>query len=114
LAVAKKLVEGCSERRGSWEAAAGVGVQMAAICWRGDLGAVRWYCRCGISSRELEGDHGKLKRLIRPTLGFQSMRTARATIKGLEVMRVFRKGQFRFWSEAIGARTEVSFINCIS
>jgi hypothetical protein len=35
----------------------------------------------------------------------------RATIKGFEVMRMFRKGQFRFWIEAVGAKTEVSFIN---
>src|SRR3954454_11198078 len=62
-------------------------------------------------NNRLEGDHGKLKRLIRPTLGFQSMRTARATIKGFEVMRMFKKGQFRFWIEAVVARTAVSFIN---
>jgi transposase-like protein len=34
----------------------------------------------------LEADHGKLKRLIKPTRGFQSLRTAYAIIKGLEVM----------------------------
>jgi len=39
------------------------------------------------------------------------MRTARATIKGFEVMRMFKKGQFRFWIEAVVARTAVSFIN---
>lgn len=31
----------------------------------------------------MEADHGKLKRLIKPTLGFKSMKTAVATIKGL-------------------------------
>jgi IS6 family transposase len=40
-------------------------------------------------NNRLESDHGKLKRLIRPTLSFQSMRTARASIKGFEVMRMF-------------------------
>lgn len=45
----------------------------------------------------VEADHGKLKRLIKPTLGFKSMRTAYATIKGFEVMRMFRKGQFDAW-----------------
>jgi hypothetical protein len=49
----------------------------------------------------LEGDHGQLERLIRPTLGFRSMRTARATITGFEVRRMFEKGQFRSW---IGGR----------
>ncbi len=41
----------------------------------------------------VEADHGKLKRLIRPTLGFKSMKTAYATIKGFEVMRALKKRQ---------------------
>jgi transposase, IS6 family len=41
----------------------------------------------------IEADHGKLKRLIKPTLGFKSMKTAYATLKGFEVMRMFRKRQ---------------------
>ncbi len=45
----------------------------------------------------VEADHGKLKRLIKPTLGFKSMKTAYATIKGFEVMRMFRKGQLNPW-----------------
>lgn len=47
----------------------------------------------------VEADHGKLKRLIRPTLGFQSFKTAYATIKGFEVMRALKKDHgaiFRF------------------
>ena len=35
----------------------------------------------------VEADHGKLKRLIKPTLGFKSMKTTCGTIKGFEVMR---------------------------
>jgi hypothetical protein len=42
-------------------------------------------------NNRLEGDHGK--RLTKPTLGFQSVKTAYATIKGFEVMRMFRKVQ---------------------
>ena len=61
-------------------------------------------------NHRLESEHGKLKRLIRPTLGFQSMRTAQATIKGFEVMRMFKKGQFRLWIEAVGG-TEGRFVN---
>ncbi|MGJ3290483.1 DDE-type integrase/transposase/recombinase [Klebsiella sp. PL-2018] len=48
----------------------------------------------------IECDHGKLKRIINATLGFKSMKTAYATIKGIEVMRALRKGQaesFYFW-----------------
>ena len=62
-------------------------------------------------NNRLEGDHGKLKRLIKPTLGFQSMKTAYATIKGFEVMRMFKKGQFKLWIEAVGGGTEARFIN---
>ncbi|OAT16222.1 transposase [Buttiauxella gaviniae ATCC 51604] len=41
----------------------------------------------------IECDHGKLKRIINATLGFKSIKTAYATIKGIEVMRALRKGQ---------------------
>ena len=41
----------------------------------------------------IECDHGKLKRIIGATLGFKSMKTAYATIKGIEVMRALRKGR---------------------
>ena len=60
-------------------------------------------------NNRLEADHGKLKRLINPVRGFQSMKTAYATIKGFEVMRMFKKGQFNCWM--YGNRNEVSFIN---
>src|SRR3989338_4210135 len=60
-------------------------------------------------NNQMETDHGKLKRLINPVRGFQSMKTACATIKGFEVMRMFKKGQFNVWM--VGNRNEISFIN---
>jgi transposase, IS6 family len=43
---------------------------------------------------------------------FKSIPSARATIAGFEMMRMFRKGQFRFWIEAISGRGRgVRFIN---
>ena len=45
----------------------------------------------------VESDHGNLKRLINPTLGFKSMKTAYATIKGFEIMRALKKGQAKFF-----------------
>ncbi|MEM7361552.1 MAG: IS6 family transposase, partial [Bacteroidota bacterium] len=33
--------------------------------------------------------------LTKPTLGFKSFASGRATIAGFEVMRMFRKGQFK-------------------
>ena len=41
----------------------------------------------------VEADHGKLKQLIGPVRGFETLKTAYATIKGFEVMRALRKGQ---------------------
>ena len=41
----------------------------------------------------VEADHGKLKQVIRPVRGFKTLKTAYATIKGVEVMRALRKGQ---------------------
>lgn len=41
----------------------------------------------------VESDHGMLKHLIKPTLGFKSMKTAYATIKGFEVMHALKKKQ---------------------
>ena len=41
----------------------------------------------------IECDHGKLKRIIKATLGFKSMITAYVTIKDIEVMRALGKGQ---------------------
>jgi transposase-like protein len=40
----------------------------------------------------IEADHGALKRVIQPARGFQKMKTAYATIKGFEVMRMIRRG----------------------
>jgi transposase, IS6 family len=40
----------------------------------------------------IEADHGALKRMIRPTRGFQRMKTASTTLKGFEVMRMVRRG----------------------
>jgi transposase-like protein len=54
-----------------------------------------WFYGCG--NNRVEADHGKLKRLIHPASGFKSMKTAYATIKGFEVMRMFRKGQMKSW-----------------
>ena len=58
----------------------------------------------------IECDHGKLKKIIRATLGFKSMKTAYATIKGIEVMRALRKGQASsfYYGQPLG---EVCLIN---
>jgi transposase-like protein len=40
----------------------------------------------------IEADHGALKRMIRPTRGFQTMKTAAVTLMGFETMRMIRRG----------------------
>ena len=45
----------------------------------------------------IESDYGKLKRLIKPTLGFKSMKSAYATLKRFDVMHMFKKRQLNAW-----------------
>jgi transposase-like protein len=40
----------------------------------------------------IEADHGALKRVIRRTRGFQTMKTAAAPLTGFEIMRMIRRG----------------------
>jgi transposase, IS6 family len=58
----------------------------------------------------VEADHDKLKRLIKPTLGFKSMKTAYATLKGFGVMHALRKGQANLCFYGQGIKGEVSLI----
>jgi len=58
----------------------------------------------------VEADHGKLKRLIRPTLGFKTMRTAYATLKGFEATRALEKGQAHLWQNQEGIMGEARLI----
>jgi transposase-like protein len=58
----------------------------------------------------IEADHGKLKRLINPVRGFKSMKTAYATIKGFELMRMFKKGQLDIWKLGQGLTGEIWLI----
>ena len=58
----------------------------------------------------VEADHGKLKRLINPVRGFKSMKTTYATIKGLELMYMFKKGQMNAWKPGQGLIGEIRLI----
>ena len=57
----------------------------------------------------IEADHGALKRVIRPTRGFQRMKTAYATLKGFEVMRMIRRGHCIL--QAAGTTGEIRLVN---
>lgn len=59
----------------------------------------------------IEANHGVLKQVIRPTRGFQTMKTATATIKGFEIMRMIRRGHCLICKR--GVKNEVRFINSL-
>ena len=43
----------------------------------------------------VEQDHRFIKKLVKPTMGFQSFHTARRTLQGYEAMNAIRKGQVK-------------------
>jgi len=47
--------------------------------------------------------------VIRPTRGFQAMRTATATIKGFEIMRMIRRGHCLICKP--GVQNEIRLVN---
>ena len=52
----------------------------------------------------VEQDHRAVKRLVRPMLGFKSFRSAVATLAGIELMHMIRKGQLRTTGELRAAQ----------
>jgi transposase, IS6 family len=60
-------------------------------------------------NNQLEADHGAIKRRIRSMLGFKSAKTAYATLKGIEAMRMIRKLQCILLRP--GVADEVRFFN---
>ncbi len=59
----------------------------------------------------IEADHGALKQVVRPTRGFQTMKTATATIKGFEIMRMIRRGHCLTCKR--GVQNEVRFVSSL-
>ena len=51
--------------------------------------------QCKFLNNIVEQDHRRVRRLIRPGLGFGSFWTARRTLAGYEAMAMIRKGQLR-------------------
>jgi transposase, IS6 family len=87
------------------------GEAIAALKREGTIPKELEHRRAKYLDNRLEGAHGKLERLIRPTLGFRSVRTS---IESFEVMRMFKKAQSKGWIEAGGGGTEAHFINRLS
>ncbi len=57
----------------------------------------------------IEADHGGIKRLTRPTRGFQTIKTAYAPIKGFEIMRMIRRRHCILCEPKVAG--EIRFIN---
>jgi transposase-like protein len=51
--------------------------------------------QCKYINNIVEQDHRFIKRIIRPMLGFKSFRSAQATLAGIELWRMLKKGQNR-------------------
>ena len=65
--------------------------------------------QCKYLNNIVEQDHRRMKRLVRPGLGFGSLPTVRRTLAGYEGMAMIRKGQVR----NIGGsdmRTQATFV----
>jgi len=61
----------------------------------GELGRFARHRRGRWLNNRVEQDHRRIKRRTRPMLGFQSFRTARRTLAGVEGMAMLAKGQVR-------------------
>jgi IS6 family transposase len=59
----------------------------------------------------IEADHGGIKRVLLPTRGFQTMKTAYATIKSLEAMRMIRRRPCILCQPRVAG--EVQFVNTL-
>lgn len=57
----------------------------------------------------IEADHGASKQVNQPTRGFQTMKTAYATIKGFEIMRMIRRGHCILREPGVAG--EIRFVN---
>ena len=64
---------------------------------------------CKYINNILEADYGALNRVIGPTRGFQTRKTASATIEGCEVMRMIRRGHCFTCKPYV--RDEIRFVN---
>ena len=60
-----------------------------------DEGAYIEIRQCKYLNNIVEQDHRFIKKKVAPTLGFKSFRAATATIAGIELMHMIRKGQMR-------------------
>jgi transposase-like protein len=115
---AKRFLGKALAQRKEWEKprvintdkAAAYGVAIQELKQEGKLPKETEHRQVKYLNNVVEADHGKLKRLIKPTLGFKSMKTAYATLKGFEAMRSLKKGQARVFQVQPGILGEVRLV----
>jgi transposase, IS6 family len=73
------------------------------------IAALAKHRTCKYLNNIMEADHGALKRVIRPTRGFPTRKTAAATMKGFEVMPMIRRGHCLTCKPHV--KDEVRFVN---
>ena len=61
----------------------------------GELGRFVRHRRGRWLNNRVEQDHRRIKRRVRPMLGFKRFRTARRTLAGVEALAMLAKGQVR-------------------
>jgi IS6 family transposase len=66
--------------------------------------------QCKFLNNIVEQDHRRLKRLVRPGLGFGGFHTARRTLGGYEAMAMIRKGQ----AHEVGGRDMRAQATCVA
>jgi transposase, IS6 family len=76
----------------------------------GDLDCKTQYRTTKYLNNIIEQDHRFIKRKVKPMLGFKSLKTAKETICGIEIMHMIRKGQVE---EIHDVLSEVEFLNRI-
>ena len=84
--------------RGSADGAHGPGdrtCRRAQRCTHDSPDRTGWLRQVKYLNNMVEQDHRRIKRLVRPGLGFGSLPTARRTLAGYEGMAMIRKGQVR-------------------
>ena len=64
-----------------------------AMKWDGELWRFAKLQQVKVLNNIVEQDHRRIKRLVRPGLGFKSFTTVSRTIAGYEAMAMIRKGQ---------------------
>jgi transposase-like protein len=117
-AAAKRFLGKALYKKKEWELphtintdkAAAYGVAIQELKAEGKLPQDTLYRQVKYLNNIVESDHGKLKRLIKPTLGFKTMKTAYATIKGFEAMRSIKKGQGKAYCIQKGVMGEVRLV----